>query len=157
MAPLQTGSFRRAPLGVPGWTRRLKVAAVLMPLGLTLLPPGSTRAAEVAYPPASTFRTIQLETLACGRENTAAPCDKARRLADPLLDHPRLSTSCKDALWSVRQKAVTAATNSSERRDPIDKASRDLAAYCRQPFTIQPSGAPEKSGGKLFNLRGISP
>jgi hypothetical protein len=129
----------------------------LLPAGLSLLAGLPLQAAEVAYPPASTFRTIQLETLNCGRENTVATCEKARKLADPLLDHPRLSTSCKDALWAVRQKAVTAASNSLERRDPIDKASRDVGAYCRQPYVPQANANPENPGGKPFNLRTFTP
>jgi hypothetical protein len=141
MAPLRTGSLRRLAL----------------PAGLALLAALPLRADEVPYPPASSFRTIQLETLACGRENTAPSCSKARSLADPLLDHARLSTACKDALWSVRQKSVTAPTNSLERRDPIDKASRDVAAYCRQPFVPQASQPTEIPGGKGFNLRGVTP
>jgi len=134
--------------------RPIPLVAAGLSAGLALVAPPALRAQQAPYPPATTFRTIQLETLACGRENTTASCSKARALADPLLDHPRLSTSCKDALWSVREKAVTAPANSLERRDPIDKASRDVGAYCRQPFVpkpAQPSG--ENPGGKPFNLR----
>lgn len=136
--------------------RRLAGAVLLLPAAL-LLPAGGARAEEVAYPPASTFRTIQLETLSCGRENTSSSCQKARSLADPLLDHPRLSTACKDALWSVRQKAVTAPENSLERRDPIDKASRDVGAYCRQPYVPQAASTNENPGGKPINLRSFAP
>jgi hypothetical protein len=87
------------------------------------------------YPPGATFRRLQLSTLACGRENTARACDQARREADPLLDHRRLSASCKDALWQIRQLAVAAPANSLERRDPIDKAARDVTVLCRPPAT----------------------
>jgi hypothetical protein len=114
-------------------------------------------AAEAPYPPATTFREVQLTAFSCGRDNTQADCDKARRLADPLLDHPRLSTACKDALWSVRQLSVVTPRNSPERRDPIDKASRDVAAYCRQPYvadTTQPTNNP---GGKPFSFKPINP
>lgn len=97
------------------------------------------------YPPASQFRTLQLITLACGRDNDAASCDKARALADPLLDHPRLSASCKDSLWSIRQKAVAAAANSGERRDAIDRAAKDVTVFCRQP--AKPAAASDSGSG----------
>jgi hypothetical protein len=118
---------------------------------------GPALAAEAPYPPATTFREVQLTAFSCGRDNTRTDCEKARRLADPLLDHPRLSTACKDALWSVRQLSVAAPQNSSERRDPIDKASRDVAAYCRQPYvpdTAQPTTNP---GGKPFSFKALNP
>ena len=101
------------------------------------------------FPPATVFRTLQLITLACGRENTAASCDKARSQADPLLDHPRLSASCKDILWSIRENARTASTNSLERRDRIDRAARDLTVFCRQPTlgSSKPGGSPAGSPG----------
>ena len=54
-------------------------------------------------------------------------------MADPLLDHPRLSASCKDSLWAIRQRAVVASTNSRDRRDAIDRAARDVTVFCRQP------------------------
>lgn len=132
-------------------------AGLLLASSLTLLQTLPLRAAEAPFPPASTFRAIQLETLTCGRDNTSSSCEKARRLADPLLDHPRLSTACKDALWSVRQKAVTAPTNSFERRDPIDKASRDVTSYCRQPYVPAAASTNENPGGKAFTLRSFSP
>jgi hypothetical protein len=104
------------------------------------------------FPPAETFRTLQLTTLACGRENTAASCDRARALADPLLDHPRLPASCKDTLWEIRQHALVAASNSIERRERIDRAGRDVTVFCRQRATAPPkqenaAPAPGTGGG----------
>jgi hypothetical protein len=128
-----------------------------LPAVLALLPAPALRAAEAPYPPETSFREVQLRTLTCGRDNTAASCDQARRLADPLLDHPRLSTSCKDALWSVRQRAVVAPLNSPERRDPIDKASRDVIAYCRQPYRADSSKPVEIPGGKPFSFKPVNP
>jgi hypothetical protein len=132
--------------------------------GLTLftsltasLAAGPAWAAESPYPPATTFREVQLTTFSCGRDNTQADCDKARRLADPLLDHPRLSTACKDALWSVRQLSLVAPQNSPERRDPIDKASRDVAAYCRQPYVADTTQPTTNPGGKPFSFKAINP
>jgi hypothetical protein len=128
--------------------------------GLTLatgLAAGRAWAAEAPYPPATTFREVQLTTFSCGRDNTPSDCDKARRLADPLLDNPRLSTACKDALWSVRQLSVVAPQNSPERRDPIDKASRDVAAYCRQPYVADTTQPTTNPGGKPFSFKALNP
>lgn len=140
----------RPPLTAPA--RRAATAAAALALGLLPLAPAAARAAETPYPPATTFKEVQLQVLSCSRENTAPTCRKARELADPLLDHPRLSTSCKDALWSVRQKAVPAESNSVERRDGLDRISRDLAAYCRQPFQPSASQEGDKGGRKPFSL-----
>ena len=84
------------------------------------------------FPPAETFRTLQLSTLACGRENTIRDCESARQQADPLLDHQRLPVSCKDVLWTIDQKARVAASNSYERRSEIDQAARNVTVFCRQ-------------------------
>jgi hypothetical protein len=108
------------------------------------------------YPPGATFRKLQLSTLACGRENTAQACDQARSQADPLLDNRRLSVSCKDALWQVRQLAVAAPTNSLERRDPIDKAAREVTVFCRQPVAPAKDSKPAAGtgGGGSFSFGG---
>lgn len=104
------------------------------------------------FPPAETFRTLQLTTLACGRENSTVSCDRARALADPLMDHPRLPASCKDVLWDILEHARVAASNSLERRDRIDRAGRDVTVFCRQQPT-QPArqekgpAAPAGGGG----------
>ena len=121
--------------------------------GMLLAAPAAAEPISL-YPPASQFRTLQLITLACGRDNDAASCDKARALADPLLDHQRLSASCKDTLWSIRQKAVAAATNSAERRDAIDRAAKDVTVFCRQPSkpaSASGSGSGGAGGGSPFN------
>ena len=125
-------------------------------LGLAIASAGASRA-ELPYPPASSFLEVQMSTYACSRDNAASSCDKARRLADPLLDNPRLSTSCKDALWGVRQRAVTAPLNSPERRDPIDKASRDVASYCRQPYVPEASQSNGPTERKPFSLKTFTP
>lgn len=98
-----------------------------------------------AYPAASVFRTLQQVILNCSRDNTATTCDLARSQADGLLDHPRLSSSCKDILWSIRTKATTAPANSLERRDRIDRTALDLPLFCRQPAAAIGSGAAGKS------------
>ena len=151
MAPLR----RTAPLASLslGLTAGLTLATSLT----TGLAAGPAWAADAPYPPATTFREVQLTAFNCGRDNTPTDCDKARRLADPLLDHPRLSTACKDALWSVRQLSVVAPQNSPERRDPIDKASRDVAAYCRQPYVADTTQPTTNPGGKPFSFKPLNP
>ena len=80
--------------------------------------------------------------LACGRENTASTCEQARLQADPLLDHPRLPSVCKDVLWSVRQKAVVGRASDYNRRDQIEKLARDVTGVCSQ----QPKPKPKSEG-----------
>jgi len=154
--PVPPGPPRRRPLP-PAPRAALASLALVAPAlaGLGLVAPALVLApalAEPPYPPATTFREVQLQTLSCSRENTAASCRQARALADPLLDHPRLSTSCKDALWSVRQRSVVAEGNSLERRDSLDRASRDVAAYCRQPYVPPDNTGIEKPSSKPFSL-----
>jgi hypothetical protein len=111
---------------------------------LALVPPIAIQAATTAddFPSSELFRNLQLTTLACGRENSNAPCEQARSQADRLLDHPRLPALCKDTLWTVRQKARVASANSLERREAIDQAARDLPLLCRQK--VQPASRPEE-------------
>jgi hypothetical protein len=94
------------------------------------------------FPPPSLFRSLQLTTLACGRDNSAERCAEARRQADPLLDHPRLPARCKDVLWSIRNLAVEAPTNSLSRRDPIDQAAAEVTLACRPVLRIKPESKP---------------
>ncbi len=129
--------------------------AVALLAPLCLAQPGAAAPAATAYPPADTFRRIQLSAFACGRDNTATSCEQARSEADKLLDHPRLTSSCKDALWEVRQTAQTAPSNSFARRDPIDEAANRVRLVCRQPAaagaaaksTPSPTGGDGGSGG----------
>ena len=148
----------RASLG--RWAGLGFSAALLLP-GIAVL----ANQQPILYPPASLFRSLQLTALACGRDNDAASCDKARTMADPLLDHPRLSATCKDTLWVILQSSRAAETNSRERRDVIDRAAKDVTVFCRQPATPaassstpsggapgQPgSGASGGGGGSLFS------
>jgi hypothetical protein len=73
-----------------------------------------------------------LAALDCGRENQSSVCDKARRMADPLMDHPKLAASCKDAAWSILQQAKVAPQNSYERREQLNKASSELLVFCKK-------------------------
>lgn len=99
--------------------------------------------AEPAFPPSDDFRSLQLVTLDCSRENSPEPCAQARSLADPLMDHPLLPASCKDVLWTIRQQAVVATSNSFERRERIDRAARRLTSVCRQQL---PAAKPSDGG-----------
>lgn len=112
------------------------------------------------FPPNQLFRELQLSTIACGRENTAVPCEKARGMADPLLDHPKLPASCKDTLWDIRERAVVASKNSYDRRETLNRDSSDLIALCKPATKPVGSGnqAPkteEKKGGLGGFLRGL--
>jgi len=136
-----------APFGHSGIGRRGGCGLAADLLAALLLGAAPAGAQPVSlYPPASQFRSLQLLTLSCGRDNTSASCDKARAMADPLLDHPRLSASCKDSLWAIRQKAVTAPTNSPERRDGIDRAAKDVTVLCRQPNRPATAGGTGAAG-----------
>lgn len=138
------------------WAQRFLLAASL--LG-ALITAGAARsgAPPEAFPPPEVFRTLQLTTYACGRDNTASSCEQARLQADPLLDHPRLPASCKDLLWKIRQKAVVATTNSFERRDPIDAAANEVTVFCRQRPTAKADIKQEKQGQGAGGLRLIEP
>ena len=152
-SPSERGQARLAqrPLAW-GAARALAAGLGLLAAG-PLLAGAPLRAGETPYPAAALIQEIQRQTLSCGRDNTASSCERARSLADPLLDHPRLSSSCKDALWAVRQRAVAAPTNSLARRDPIDSASRDVGAFCRQPNQPPaPAAAPTDPGPSPVNF-----
>jgi hypothetical protein len=124
-------------------------------LALGTIPAGLGRAQAVgaAYPPDETFRRLRLVTLICGRDNTEEACTEARSTADPLLDHPLLSASCKDALWDIRQRAKVAPSNSFERRDPIDEAAQQVMTFCRRqpqrPTDEEQKGSSGQGGGGL--------
>ena len=139
-----------APLPRAGRTRQAGCGLT----AVMLLVAPAIAAPDTLYPPASQFRSLQLITLACGRDNDTASCDKARAMADPLLDHPRLSASCKDSLWAIRQKAFAAPLNSGERRDAIDRAAKDVTVFCRppaKPATASGSGTSGSGGGPSFS------
>ncbi len=148
----------RSPRATSPAPRRLGAAlphlALLASLPLAGASPLRAAPEPPPFPPSSEFRSLQLITLACSRENTAEPCDKARSLANPLLDHPRLPASCKDVLWAIRQRSVVAPSNSFERREPIDRAARSLTAVCRLQLPVAKpaeNAAPRQGGINLIN------
>lgn len=129
--------------------RRQWAVAGLGLLSPVLLSPVPMRAAEkeVPYPSTDLFRRLQLDVLDCGRDNAAASCDAARKVADSLMDHPRLPASCKDLLWTIREKAVVAPTNSFNRRELLNRAAADVMPVCRERTTVKPAAKPEEQKG----------
>jgi hypothetical protein len=154
--PARTTERSTVPPGKPGsrgiGSRRASIALLILiglPAGLRAAP------ANPPFPLAATFRSLQLTTLDCGRENSAAPCERARAMADPLLDHPRLSGRCKDVLWDIRQKATVAPANTVERREELNASARDVTVFCRQQLRAQPqppAGEPTAPGSGGFGF-----
>ena len=108
-----------------------QLMAAVLALGIQALPLRAQAQPSVAYPSPETLREVQLAALACARENTSDTCSTARKLADPLMDHPRLPGGCKDALWSIIQKSTPASSNSLARRDAIGEPAGRLLLLCR--------------------------
>ena len=104
-------------------------------LGLAILAPCAVRAQlkYVPFPTKSELRSLQLLAYTCSRENTADICTRTREIANPLMDHPRLPTACKDTLWELLQEAKPVTTNSYQRRDSIDSPARRLTVVCADP------------------------
>lgn len=161
---MMAASFRLAMGRPAGLARHLGWLLVLVPLPLPLLSLPALAATNpklnpAIYPPSATFRSLQLALLACGRENTAAVCDPVRQQADPLLDHPRLPSACKDVLWNIRQKAVVGAADDFSRRDRIEKLAREVNPICSpqaktKPDTEGSGPAPGQPGGIRINAPG---
>lgn len=115
--------------------RPCPAAPTLLAALLGLAPLAEARSAlaqgSVAYPSPETLRDVQLAALACARENTSDTCTQARKLADPLMDHPRLPGGCKDTLWAIIQTAKPASSNTLARRDAIGDPAGRLLLVCR--------------------------
>ena len=126
-------------------------------LGLVIAAaPAAWAEAYVPFPSQESLRQVQLAALACARENSPASCDQARKLADPLLDHPRLPTGCKDHLWAISQKAQPAASNSFARREAISQPAQLLLLACRsgEKAPAPAAAPPASSGGGGFKFGG---
>lgn len=131
-------------------TTAIAPAVAVVLLGLLRSLPVQAAVKDAEFPPAQTFRTLQLAALACSRENTAASCSISLRQADALLDHPLLPASCKDVLWEIRQRSVAAPSNSISRRDRLDRSARDVTVVCRQqikPAETKPAPPAPKPAG----------
>lgn len=111
---------------------------------LFLAAPIASAAAYVPWPSKDQLRTIQNAAFSCSRENSSATCQKVRELADPLMDHPRLTGLCKDALWDVMEQAKVYQPNNYKRRDAIDTPARRILKLCAEPEKKQtkPGGSP---------------
>ena len=140
----------------------LVAAAPLLQTNVDAQQSSSAKLDQAEFPPTQLFRDIQLTTMACGRENTAAPCDKARAMADPLMDHVLLPAACKDSAWIIREKAVVAPKNSYDRRELLNKAATDLVALCKPATKFVGSGNSgsskdegKKQGGLGGFLKGL--
>jgi hypothetical protein len=142
---MMAARFRLAMARPAGLARHLGWLLALLPLPLQAA--GTPKLDPTLYPPPDTFRSLQLAVLACGRENTAALCEKARLQADPLLDHPRLPSVCKDVLWNIRQKSVVGAANDFNRRDQIEKLAREVSGICSQIPKPKAEGGGSGPGG----------
>ena len=105
--------------------------AALLAAGVMPLEQPARSQSTVAFPSPETLREVQLAALACARENTSDTCSKARKLADPLMDHPRLPGGCKDALWAIIQTSTPASSNTLARRDAIGDPAGRLLLVCR--------------------------
>lgn len=137
-AALRIDRGAMAPAFLINLSRPLRRAARILTLlggtGLTLLGGGLVLAGEQDPPRPSraSLRELQLLVFDCSRENRDGPCGQARAMADPLLDHPRLSGSCKDTLWQIRERAVVAAENSFARRDQLNRTANDMLRFCQR-------------------------
>ena len=94
----------------------------------------------VPWPSQDIFRALQKEAFLCSLNNSPDLCDRSRKRADELMDHPRLPAICKDVLWSLVGEARVAATNSFRRRDAIDQPARRLIRVCSE--LVKPSKEP---------------
>ena len=109
----------------------LQLLAAALALGIQGLPLRAQAQGAVAYPSPETLRDVQLAALACARDNTSDTCSQARKLADPLMDHPRLPGGCKDTLWAIIQTSTPASSNTLARRDAIGDPAGRLLLVCR--------------------------
>ena len=116
-------------------------------LGLALLSPiaGNTQVESVPYPSREELRSLQLMAYSCSRANDQDSCSKTRTLADPLMDHPRLSAACKDTVWELVQASEVVTTNSFQRRDSIDRPARRLTLVCSEPEQPKQPAAPTQT------------
>ena len=108
----------------------------------------------VPWPSKEKLREIQLAAYSCSRENDASDCSRARSLADPLMDHPRLPVVCKDVLWRLVETAKVAPANTYQRRDAIDLTPHQV---CGARYWPPVSGARNQArGGRDETGRGCT-
>ena len=104
-------------------------------LGLAMLVPSAARAQlkYVPFPTKSELRILELLAYAYSLENTAERSSLIKNTADPLMDHPRLPSACKDTVWELLQEAKPAISNSSQRRDSFALPAQRLTIVCANP------------------------
>ena len=107
------------------YTRLLLLLALSLPAQAAGTPPTWTSKDQL--------RAVQSAAFDCSRENTKETCDRARSLADPLMDHPFLPGVCKDVVWSLLEQARVAPSNNYKRRDAIDEPARRIMRICAKP------------------------
>ena len=119
----------------------------LLLLGFALMLPSTVQAKpkKVPFPTKEELRSLQLMAYSCSRANNEDSCSKTRNLADPLMDHPRLSAACKDNVWELIQASQVVSTNSFQRRDSIDRPARRLTLVCSEPEKPKEPAAPTKT------------
>ncbi len=113
-------------------TCKVKLAFIVSVIGFFSLF-DYARSRDIKYiqlPTKSYLTKIQLNAFSCSRDNNRTACDQTRLLADPLMDHPLLSTSCKDSVWELLQKAKSTVANTFERRDSINRPAKRLSEVC---------------------------
>ena len=119
----------------------------LILLGFALVLPTAAQAQQkkVPFPTREELRSLQLLAYSCSRANDQDSCGKARNLADPLMDHPRLSAACKDNIWELIQASQVVSSNSFQRRDSIDRPGRRLTLVRSEPEKPKQPAAPTKT------------
>ena len=110
-------------------TRLLLLLALSLPAQAAGTPP--------TWPSKDQLRAVQSAAFDCSRENTKETCDRARSLADPLMDHPLLPGVCKDVVWSLLEQARVAPSNDYKRRDAIDEPARRITRICAKPAKLK--------------------
>ena len=134
-----------------GWPSPAALALASFAFGAGVALPNIGHAVPyVPFPSQDTLRQVQLAALACARENTSETCNQARKLGDPLMDHPRLPANCKDLIWQMLAKSQPAPTNSFARRQAISDPAERLLLVCRSSekpeATEAPAGKPAAGG-----------
>ena len=107
----------------------------LIRIGLALAVAAPAMAAEPnePWPSKDQLRSIEQAAYACSRDNSTETCSRVRQLADPLMDHSRLTGLCKDVLWSLMDEAKIANTNNFRLKDSIIATARRIPRVCSEP------------------------
>ena len=110
---------------------KFKMTRVL--LLLAMVSPAIAAEPYEPWPSKEELRSIEQNSYACSRDNSKETCARVRQLADPLMDHSRLSGLCKDVLWFLMDEAKVANTNDFRRKDSITTTARRIPKVCAEP------------------------